>query len=215
MVITEAVCTFLITWIALVGLFSSNVLYDRGVPQYLSRKVGHGTGGLGYLLCALLFSSPFLPIIISGGFTILLLWANLFRPSTFRGVGGSARKHAVAEVWFPLAGTFSLAVGWFWLGSPMLAIVPILYMAWGDMVTGLIRSKIYGKEVKGNWGTLGMLITCLLIAFLYPVYWIAAIGALVGTLSERYTPLSKGLWDDNWSIIVFSLVVMAPLSMLS
>ena len=209
--VSELPSLLLIAGIVLVGLYLSNILYDYGVPQYISRKVGHGVGGVGYLLCVLLFSTPWYPLILSGGFTLLLGGARLIRPSTFRGVGGSSRSHALAEIWFPLAGTLSLVVGWVWLGNRWLAVVPILFMAWGDMVTGLIRARVYGKEVKGNYGSLGMVLCCLGICVLFTPYWIAAAGAVVATLAEKFTPMSKGLWDDNWSIIVSSLLVMGLL----
>ena len=211
MMLSELPLLFLIAGIVLVGLYLSNILYDYGVPQYISRKVGHGVGGMGYLMCMLLFSTPWYPLILSGGFTLLLGGARLLRPSTFRGVGGSSRSHALAEIWFPLAGTLSLVVGWVWLNNPHLAIVPILFMAWGDMVTGLIRAKVYGKEVKGNYGSLGMLVVCLLVGTLFTPYWIAAVGAVVATLAERWTPISKGFWDDNHTIIISSLLVMGAL----
>ena len=211
MVVSELPLLFLLAGAVLVGLYLSNLLYDYGVPQYISRKIGHGVGGMGYLLCALMFSTSWYPIILSGGFTLLLAGARLLRPSTFRGVGGSSRSHALAEIWFPLAGTLSLLVGWMWLGNPWLATVPILFMAWGDMVTGLIRAKVYGKEVKGNWGSMGMLVTCLLVGVLFTPYWIAACGAVVATLAEKYSGLSRTWVDDNYSIILSSLLVMGVL----
>lgn len=211
MVLSELPLAVLIAGVVLVGLYLSNVVYDYGTPQYLSRKIGHGVGGVGYLLCTLMFSQPWYPLILYCGFTLLLGGARLLRPSTFRGVGGSTRKHALAEVWFPLAGTLSLLVGWAWLGNPWLAAVPVLYMAWGDCITGLIRSKVYGKEVKGNWGSLGMLLTCLLIGALFTPYWIAAVGAVVATLAEKYSGLSRTWVDDNWTVQLSSLLVMTLL----
>lgn len=211
--VSELPLVILIAGATLVGLYLSNLMYDYQVPQYISRKIGHGVGGMGYLLCALLFSTPWWPIILSATFTLLLGGARLIRPSTFRGVGGSGRSHALAEVWFPLAGTISLIVGWAWLGNPWLATVPILYMAWGDCITGLIRSKVYGREIKGNWGSVGMLITCLLIGALFTPYWIAACGAAVATVTEKYSGLSRTWIDDNYTIIVSSLLVMGLLWM--
>lgn len=208
MVVNELVILSSITVLTLAGLLLSNTLYDRNIPQYITRKVGHGVGGLAYFFMLLFITHPWYAILLSGGFTILLLGARILRPSTFRGVGGSSRSHALAEIWFPLAGTLSLVVGWLWLGNPSLAIVPILFMAWGDMVTGLIRAKVYKREVKGNWGSAGMLITCLLISLLVSPFWVAAVGAVTATAAERFTPMSKGIWDDNWTIIASSLLIM-------
>ena len=211
MLLSELPLFLLIAGVVLMGLYLSNVVLDYGTPQYLSRKIGHLIGGVGYLLGVLMFSTPWYPLLLSGGFTLLLLGARLLKPSTFRGVGGSSRAHALAEIWFPLSGTLALVVGWMWLGNPNLALVPILFMSFGDAVTGLIRARVYGKEVKGNWGSVGMLITCLLVGVLFTPYWIAAIGAVVATLAEKYSGLSRTWVDDNWSIVVFSLLVMGLL----
>lgn len=202
----------LIAGAVMVGLYLANYFYDRGVEQYVSRKVGHGVGGMGFLLCVFVFSSVWWPIILASSFILLLGGARLIKPQAFRGVGGTGRQHALAEVYFPVAGTISLAVGWGWLGEPWLAVVPILFMAWGDMLTGIVRSRIYAREVKGNWGSVAMLCVCLLVAYFFKPYWIGAIGAVVATLVERFTPLSKGIWDDNWTIVLSSLLIMAILT---
>lgn len=211
MLLSELPLVVFIAGIVLVGLYISNVLYDLKVPQYLSRKISHGAGGMGLLLLVYFFQEPWWPLILAGGFTLLLGGARLVKPDTFRGAGGTGRAHALAEVWFPLASTLSIAVGWVWLRNPPLAIVPCLYMAFGDAVTGLIRSRVYGREVKGNWGSVGMLLTCLLVGVLFTPYWIAAVGAVVATAVEKYTPMSRGFWDDNWTTIVSSLIVMGAL----
>lgn len=212
MSLTEIPYVLLIAGAVLVGLYLANYFYDKGVEQYISRKVSHGAGGVGLLLSALLFSSPWWPIILAGGFTLLLGGARLIRPQTFRGTGGSGRQHALAEVWFPLSATISLVIGWAWLGNPFLGVVPTLYMAWGDMLTGIVRSKFYGREVKGNLGSVAMIIVCLVVAYFFKPYYIGAVGAVVATLVERFTPLSRGWIDDNWTIVIISLAVMSLLS---
>jgi dolichol kinase len=209
--IAEIPFALLIIGAIITGLYLANYFYDKGVEQYISRKVGHGVGGVGILLCAFLFSSFQWPLLLSAGFTMILGGARLFKPEAFRGVGGTGRAHALAEVYFPAAATISIGVGWGWLGNPWLAVVPILFMAWGDMLTGIVRSRFYGREVKGNLGSIAMIVVCLLVAYLFKPYFIGAIGAVVATLVERFTPLSKGLWDDNWTIPIASLATMAVL----
>lgn len=201
----------LIVGIVLTGLYLANIFYDRGTPQYISRKAGHGAGGVAFVLSALLFSSPWWPLILAIGFTLLLAGARFIKPGAFRGVGGESRQHAFAEVYFPAAGVVSLGVGWAWLGDPWLGVVPILFMAWGDLFTGLIRSRVYGREVKGNYGSYGMIVVCLIIAYFFKPYFIGAVGAVVATLAERFTPLSRGWADDNWTIVISSAAVMVAL----
>ncbi|HUT68879.1 MAG TPA: hypothetical protein VMW86_10095 [Dehalococcoidales bacterium] len=196
----------------LAGLWCSNIFYDHKVPQYLSRKIGHMAGGTALLLCALLFDSWLWPLILSVGFTALLLGARFIKGNLFRGVGGAGRPVAFAEVWFPAVSAVSIAVGWVWLGDRWLAILPALFMAYGDAVTGLTRSVVYNREFKGNMGSVAMLGACLLLAWcFYQPLWIGVAGAVVATLAERFTPMSKGFWDDNWSIVLSSLLVMTLL----
>ena len=201
----------LITVIVLAGLYLANVAYDHGVPQYLSRKIGHLAGGMALFVCLVLFQEPWWPLILASGFTFLLGGTRIIRPGAFRGVGGTGRSNALAEVWFPLAATVSILVGWVWLDNPALGIVPALFMAWGDCVTGLIRSHFYGKEVKGIYGSFGMVAMCLLIAYFFEPYWIGVIGAVVATFVEKYSGLSKKWIDDNYTITLSSLAVMSLL----
>jgi len=164
------------------------------------------------LLCALLFDSWLWPLILSVAFTALLLGARFIKGDLFRGVGGTGRPIAFAEVWFPAASVVSIAVGWVWLGDRWLAILPALFMAYGDAVTGLTRSVIYNREFKGNMGSVAMLGACLILAWcFYQPFWIGVVGAVVATLAERFTPMSKGFWDDNYTIVLTSLLVMALL----
>jgi dolichol kinase len=196
----------------MVGLYLSNYFLDKGCEQYISRKVGHGIAGMGFLLCAFLFTTGWYPLILAVGFVALLGLARVVKPDTFRGVGGSARKHAFAEVFLPGAAVIAIIIGWIWLNNPWLAIVPILYVCFGDMVTGIVRSRVYHVEVKGNWGSLAMILSCLLVAYFFmPWWWIGACGAVVATAAEKFTPRSRGIWDDNWTITLSSLMVMALL----
>ncbi|GAJ21795.1 unnamed protein product [marine sediment metagenome] len=83
-------------------------------------------------------------------------------------------------------------------------------MGGGDAITGLIRSKVYGREVKGNWGSLGMLITCLILAYFIQPYWIGAIGAVTAVITERFTKTTKWV-DDNLTIPLASATMMSLL----
>lgn len=197
----------LIAGAVLVGLWLSNILYDLKVPHYTSRKIGHAAGGLGFLLCAFLFSSGWWTLILAASFVVLLGGARIFKPSTFRGVGGTGRPtEAMAEVWFPLASIPVIGVGWVWLDKPLESIACLLLMSWGDCVTGIVRSQVYGRAVKGLWGSVAMFVTCLIIAwcFIEP-FWVGAVTALVATVTEwACGDVSKVQWlrwaDDNLMI---------------
>jgi dolichol kinase len=207
--LAEAPYAVVIAAAVLVGLWISNIVYDLKVPHYLSRKIGHSAGGLGFLLSTLLFSSAWWPIILAALFGILLLTARLVRPQTFRGVGGSGRSEKVlAEVWFAWVAVPVFGISWLWLDRPFVAASCLLFMAWGDCVTGIVRSQVYHQAVKGLWGSLAMLCVCLIVswAFITP-FWIGAIGSLVAVATEwAFGDIGIFKWaDDNWAIPVTSL----------
>ena len=193
--------------IVMSGFIVSTVMFDRGVPNYLSRKVMHIFGGLAYLL-GVLTQEAQMAVVLSVWTTSLLIAVRIYYPRLLRGVGGSARPHAIAELTYPVAGTISLAIGWWWLGDKWLAFVPIGFMAFGDSITGIVRSAIYKREVKGIWGSVAMLIVCLGVAALYPIYWIGAVGAVVATVAEKLSPVARGAFDDNWILVAASLGIM-------
>jgi len=200
----------LIAGAGMVGLYLANLFYDYNIPQYISRKLGHLGGCVGFLLCPLLFSSFWWPLVLTTAFTALFLYARWMKPRTFRGVGGSGRPEALAEIHFPATGIITIGICWGLLGEPWLAIVPLLFMGGGDAITGLIRSKVYGKEIKGNWGSVGMLAVCLIFAYFIHPYWIGAVGAVTAVVAERFTK-TTGYVDDNLTIPLSSAVVMGVL----
>lgn len=208
--LVEIPYAIMISGAVLLGLYLANLFYDYNIPQYISRKIGHLAGCVGFLISPFLFSDFRWPFILTIGFTALLLYARLFRPKTFRGVGGSGRIKALAEIHFPAAGIITIGILWGLLNEPWLAIIPLTFMGGGDAVTGIIRSRIYHKEVKGNWGSIGMLITCLLLAYFITPYWIGATGAITAVIAERFTKTTRYV-DDNLTIPLISAAVMALL----
>jgi phytol kinase len=216
--LTDIPFAVLIAGAVLVGLWISNILYDLKVPQYVSRKIGHSAGGLGFLLCAYVFPNGWWPLSLAAGFTLMLWLARFFKPDAFRGVGGSGRgKEAFAEIWFPLAAVIIIAVGWVWLNKPIPATACLLFMAWGDCVTGLVRSQVYHKAVKGVWGSVAMLVTCLVIAWAYITpFWVGAIAAVAATVVEYFSGDVSRLKfmrriDDNFTIPIVAAAIVLSL----
>ena len=201
--------------IILAGLWASNFAYDRDVPQYVSRKIGHAAGGLCFLLAPFLFSSVWLPVFLAGAFAVILLLARLLRPDTFRGVGGNRRgSDSFAEIAFAAVAVPVYLVGWWWLKQPLAAAAALLFMAWGDGVTGLVRARLYRRPVKGLWGSAAMLGVCLALAWaLVKPFWAGGVAALAATGTEMMfgdVGLVKRI-DDNLAIPIISLGVVAGL----
>jgi phytol kinase len=198
----------LIAGIVLAGIWTSNIVFDHGVPNYVSRKIGHGAGGCAFL-ASLFFATPAWPIAVASGFGVILLTARLVRPNILRGVGGTGRNStALAEIWFPWVAVPVFAVSWYWLGKPEVSVSSLLFMAWGDGITGLVRSVVYHRAIKGLWGSLAMLCVCLAIAgVLIRPFWIGIVASIVAVAAERaFGDYGIFKWgDDNWAIPLASM----------
>lgn len=199
--------------LALTGLWIANTALDRWhLEQYLSRKIAHIGGGLAFVSMPLLFSDVWFPIIATSGFVVLLAGARLWKGvHSFR---GTAREGTWAEIYFPLAGIPTLAIVWGIFDEPWLAVAYLSFMAFGDGITGIVRSHVYHKAVKGLWGSAAMLGVCLGIAFLMiDPLWAGIIAALVATTAEWLSGdvgiLKK--FDDNWTIPIFAMAITLPL----
>jgi phytol kinase len=203
--VTTAIVAFVLGSIAV-----ANVLFDRGVPQYLSRKVAHVAAGVAFLISPATFDGPAIPIGMALGFTALMAAGRRWKPEAIRGVGGTGREHAIAEIWYPFACAIALAIGWGLLHDPWLGVLPTLFLAFGDAVTGAVRLVVYKREVKGALGSVAMLIVCAGLAFLVHPYWIGLTGAIVATILEYATPATPR-WDDNPALTIGSAVVMGLL----
>jgi phytol kinase len=195
----------------LVGLWWANFFYDRGIEHWRSRKVGHFFGGCALLLAALLFKTWQWPLILAGSFTVILGVSNKLSPNLFRGTGGSGRPtKAMSEVWFPASMCVVWGIGWAVFNRPLESTTFILFMAWGDALTGWVRALKYKTATKGIEGSLTMFGVCALLswAFLRPI-WLGLSCALVGTITEYIcgdvSKLKFMRWaDDNFFIPVVS-----------
>jgi dolichol kinase len=216
--ISELPLVILIAAVVAIGLFVANITFDLGVPHSVSRKIGHGAGGVAFLVSSFL-SSVWWPLIVSAMFGAFLLFARLLKPEMVRGVGGTGRDTRVlAEVWFAWVAVPVYGIAWLWLDKPGVAVACLLFMAWGDGVTGLVRWQVYRKPVKGLWGSVAMICACLVIswAFISPL-WIGAVASLAATVTEwAFGDNGKIKWaDDNWAVPLVSLGVILGLMALT
>ncbi len=199
------------TSLAFGGLRLSNLLYDHGVANSLSRYVAPIFGGVAFLV-AVLWLDTWAAIVLAGAMALFILAVRLGFRRGLRGVRGNLPTHAWSEVTYAVAGTAALAIGWGLLGDRWLAFAPIAFMAWGDSIAGLARATIWQGRVAGTWPSIAMLGVCLAAAVVFQPYWIGTIGAIVAVAAERRRPNVAPVWDDNVNVVVASLGVMALLS---
>jgi len=105
----------------------------------------------------------------------------------------------------------SITVIWALVGDPWLAIIPSLFMAFGDGITGVVRNLVVKKRSKSPIGNVFMFIVSA------PLGWYVGglgdpslpgwglIAAAVATFVERY---EFGPIDDNILITIFSTLVL-------
>jgi dolichol kinase len=105
------------------------------------------------------------------------------------------------EVDFTIMWGVIVFMTWFIDSSFWLGVVPLLIMAWGDGITGIVRNFKYGRRVKGWEGSVAMLILSVLIGLKLGIAGV--IAAILATFVERYEKI-----DDNITVPLVSLLVL-------
>ena len=184
----------------------SNYVYHRGAPFYISRKVAHLGSAPLMVALPILFESVIFPLGLAAAFLAMLV-ANR-RTNVFPGF---AKQERLSELFFPFS--VLVAIADLWSVDPWAAIVPGLWLAVGDGVTGLVRMKVNKREVKGWWGSLACLGVCVPIGLLVTPIWVGMLGGAVATLAERYCGDAEGAvlrLDDNLAMPLAGMLVMVP-----
>ncbi len=209
-------------WLFILGAWAGLVVFaikpfhsylvNRGcenmVAVYYNRKVAHMlAGGVPIILCPIVFSNPIWPLIGGLGGAVILYAAHF----TDRRLWWMQTEQNMNDATFALMLGLSVFALWHYSDQPWLAILPSLYMAFGDGVTGIIRNKMFAKRTKSAWGNLGMAILCIPLGWFVgkmvtpaiPVWGI--ISAVVASVVERY---EFGPIDDNILIVIASSIVL-------
>ena len=211
-----------VSWLFILGAWAGLVVFaikpfhsylvNRGcenmVAVYYNRKVAHMlAGGVPIILCPIVFSNPIWPLIGGLGGAAILYAAHF----TERRLWWMQTEQNMNDATFALMLGLSVFALWHYSDQPWLAILPSLYMAFGDGVTGIIRNKMFAKRTKSAWGNLGMAILCIPLGWFVgkmvtpaiPVWGV--ISAVVASIVERY---EFGPIDDNILIVIASSIVL-------
>ncbi len=197
-----------LAWMGFVLFFASRWLFNfvlkRGWDDkrgtYLGRKLVHILGaGVVAAILPFEFSEPYIPFLFAlalAAFTYTLHRTNhILRwfqdPANF------------SETYFALTWGVAVFVTWFFDRTFLLAVVPTLFMAWGDGVTGVVRNLIHKKRTKAWEGSLAMLLVCIPVGSLLGLMGVLA--GVVATAVERVDAL-----DDNISVPLVSLGILIP-----
>jgi dolichol kinase len=196
----------LLAWVSFVTFYLARKAYEAaikvGYPEasgtYFGRKVIHILGGgVVALLLPFLFKEPILPLAMA-----LLLTVAVYIPHrTGKLYVWFQTPDNMYEVHFTLAWGLIAFILWFLDPTYWLAAVPLLYMSFGDGVTGIVRNIRYRRRVKGWEGTLGMLAVCIPIGAV--LGYVGVLSAVLATLSEK-----QPFIDDNVAIPLVASAVL-------
>ena len=181
---------------------------EHMVAVYYNRKVAHMlAGGVPVIAAPLVFSDPIW--VLLGGIlgSIGLATTHLLD----RRLWWMQTEQNMNDATFALMLGISVYVIWEYSNEPWLAVLPSLFMAFGDGVTGIIRNKMFKRRTKSAWGNVGMAALCLPLGYFVgslaepeiPVWGL--LSGLVASIVERY---EFGPIDDNVLIVVFSSIVL-------
>ena len=200
----------------MVILFATKIPYDmmikRGVEHiravYYNRKIVHMlAGGVGSFCVPILFTDFWYPLLCGILMNIFTYGAHATGTRMF----WFQTEQNQNDVKFTLMWWSSITLIWVLVDDPWLAIIPSLFMAFGDGVTGVVRNFVIKERSKSPIGNVFMFIVSA------PLGWIVAgmgnpsipvwglISATVASYVERY---EFGPIDDNILITVFSTAVL-------
>lgn len=178
---------------------------------YYNRKIVHMlAGGVGSLMVPLVFTSPWFPLVSGLLLTAVTYIAHVIKRWHLYWFQTEENRN---DVKFALMWSLSVSLLWWLLDDPWLAILPSLYMAFGDGVTGIIRNALIRRRSKSPVGSIGMLVVCVPLGWwigahaLPAIPWWGVLSGVVATVVERY---EFGPIDDN---ILITLAASAVLIM--
>ncbi len=203
-------------WAAGLGLYVLCVLFLTYLPYramvrrgmepiravYYNRKIVHMlAGGVGSLAVPLVFEDIWYPLVAGLLLTAFTYAAHRMGLRMF----WFQTSENTNDVKFALMWATSVSLLWWLLGDPWLAILPALYMAFGDGVTGIARNALIRRRSKSPVGNIFMLIICIPMGWMIGAHATPAIpdwgviSAVIATVIERY---EFGPIDDNVLITV-------------
>lgn len=171
----------------------------HNVAVYYNRKLIHVfAGGVVALLVPMLFSSPLMPFIIA-----MIMAVSTWLPHK-KGqlMEWFQVKDNMFEVNFCLMWGISMMLAWLLLGDPLYALIPILFMAFGDAATGFTRNLLFKRRTKSWWGNLAMFVVCIPITYWFLGIW----GIPLAAIASFVEHFEAGPIDDN---VLISLVALA------
>lgn len=174
---------------------------EHNVAVYYNRKVIHMlAGGLCAILTPLLFKTPIVPFI----FALALALMTYIPHRSGRLMYWFQVEENTYETSFCIMWGAIISIGWILSnGNFLIGILPVLFMSFGDAITGIVRNRLYGRRTKSWWGNIAMAL------FSIPIGAILGLaGVIAGVVASIVEHFEFKFIDDNVSIPLVSLIIL-------
>lgn len=184
---------------------------------YYNRKLVHiFAGGVAVLMVPVVFSNSFFPLF--SGFSLAAFTYFFHKRRNGKLLYWFQTEENLNDVTFCLMWGLSIFVLWRLfeiqgISNPAwIAIIPSVFMALGDGITGIVRNAAFRERSKHPIGNIYMAFLCIPFGYylgnlsgLKGMEFVGIIAAFVASIVERY---EIGPIDDNILITVCSSVVL-------
>ncbi|MEM1518276.1 MAG: dolichol kinase, partial [Nitrososphaerota archaeon] len=111
------------------------------------------------------------------------------------------------EVHFIIMWGVVMTIG-FMIGNIWLAVLPTIFMSFGDGITGIVRNSIYKRRTKSWWGNIAMMIICAPVG-----YAVIGIPGLISGVAASLIEKFEYKWlDDNITVPLVSFLILLVFS---
>lgn len=199
----------LFSWVIFVATVLTKTLYgimkkkgvDHYVAIYYNRKVIHMlAGGVCALAVPFVFRTAILPLIMA-----MLLAIFIYTPHRLGKIMyWFQTKENAYEVSFCIMWGIIISLGW-WLsgGNYWFGVLPVLFMSFGDAVTGIIRNYVYRRRTKSWWGNLAMAALSMSLGTILGIAGVIAGGVASFVEHFEFYPI-----DDNVTVPSVSFLIL-------
>lgn len=203
------VTALLFVWVIFVVAILTRSLYywmlkrgvENNVAVYFNRKVVHiFAGGICAAVVPFVFETPILPLVFAMFLAILTYVPHKLGKILF----WFQTEENMYEVTFAIMWGLIIALGWFLSkGNFWFGILPVLFMAVGDALTGIVRNVIYRRRTKSWWGNLTMALFAIPLGAMLGFAGILA-GAVASVIEHfEFYPI-----DDNATVPSISFLIL-------
>lgn len=199
----------LFSWIIFAVGFLTKKLYEameakgfkHNVAVYYNRKLIHmSTGGLVALVTPFVFKTPLLPLV----FASLLAVLTYIPHKTGKLMYWFQTEENMYEVSFCIMWGATVTFGWFVSGGNFwFGVLPVLFMSFGDGITGVVRNAMFKRRTKSWWGNLVMALFSILIGTT-----LGLPGVLAGCVASLVEHFEFPPIDDNVTVPLSSFIVL-------